>query len=176
MWNLRLPSHYKMWIIWHGVPGAGDWSAPMIQQLNWSRHLLSDWLHSQNPSASLHWPDYVMVSVPVSVGVCLCGTVEVIISCGRRDFLVPVVVLRGAVPGRDSQLVPFNSPPFCRPLSPPLLLFPLKLHSVNLLFPFEEALIWFPHLLTLERRGEVKESFVIVHCGVCRERGLKRRG
>lgn len=50
------------------------------------------------------------------VGVCLCGTVEVIISGGRRDFLVPVVVLRGAVPGRVSQLVSSNSPPL--PLSP----------------------------------------------------------
>lgn len=77
----------------------------------------------------------------MSVVGCLCGTVEVIISSGRRDFLVPVVVTRGAVPGRDSQLVPFNSPPFCRPLSPPLLLFPLKLHSVNRLFPLEEALL-----------------------------------
>lgn len=171
MWNLRLPDHYKMWIIWHGVSGTGDRTHPMIQQLNWYRHLLSDWLHSQNPSASLHWPDYVRVCV--SVGLCLCGTVEVIISCGRRDFLFPVVP-RGAVPGRDSQLVSFNSPPFCCPLSPPLLLFSLKLHSVSVLFAFEEALIWFPHLLTLERR--VKESLVGVHCVVHRERELERRG
>lgn len=156
---------------------AGDWIPPMIQQLNWSRHPLSDWWHSQNPSASLHWPDYVRVRV--SVAVCLCGTVEVIISSGRRDFLVPVVVPRGAVPGRDSQLVPFNSPPFCCPLSPPRLLFPLKLHSVNLLFPFEEALLWFPHLLTLERREQGprkgKESPVRIYSIVYRERELERR-
>lgn len=44
-------------------------------------------------------------------GVCLCGTVEVIISSGRRDFLVVVVVPRGAVPSRNSQLVSLNSPP-----------------------------------------------------------------
>lgn len=92
---------------------AGDWIPPMIQQLNWSRHLLSDWWHSQNPSASLHWPDYAMVCV--SVGVCLCGTAEVIISSGRRDFLVPVVVPRGAVPVRDSQLVPSTHPPSAIP-------------------------------------------------------------
>ncbi|KAA8595069.1 hypothetical protein FQN60_012204 [Etheostoma spectabile] len=49
--------------------------------------------------------------------------------------------LSHAVPGRDSQLVPFNSPPFCCPMSPPLLLFSLKLHSVTFLFSFEEALI-----------------------------------
>lgn len=73
----------------------GDWTPPVIQQLNWSQHLLSDWWHSQNDSAFLHWPDG---RVRVLVGVCLCGTVEVIISSGRRDFLVPVVVPRGAVP------------------------------------------------------------------------------
>lgn len=108
----------------------GDRTPPVIQKLNWSRHLLSDWWHSQNPSTFLHWPDYVRVRV--LAGVCLCGTVEVIISSGRRDFLVAVVAPRGAVPSRDSQLVSLNSPPFCCPLSPTRLLFPLKLHSVNL--------------------------------------------
>ena len=53
--------------------------------------------------------------VCVSVGVCLCGTAEVIISSGRRDFLVPVVVPRGAVPVRDSQLVPATHPPSAIP-------------------------------------------------------------
>lgn len=160
-----------MWIIWHGVPGPGYWTPPMIQQLNWSRHLLSDWWHSQNPSASFHWPDYVRMRVSV-VG-CLCGTVEVIISSGRRDFLVPVVVTRGAVPGRDSQLVPFNSPPFCRPLSPPLLLFPLKLHSVNRLFPpWRGSALSPPSFDTGEKSGSEGRAYSVVY----RERELERRG
>lgn len=47
----------------------------------------------------------------MSVGVCLCGTVEVIISGGRRDFLVPVVVPRGAVPGQGLPVGPFQLTP-----------------------------------------------------------------
>lgn len=87
------------------------------------------------------------------------------------NFLVPVVVPREAVLGRDSQLTPES-----RPLSPPLLLVPLKLHSVNLLFPFEETLLCFPHLFALERTREVKESLGSVGSTVYRERELDRQG
>lgn len=45
------------------------------------------------------------------VGVCLCGTVEVIISSGSRDFLVPVVVPRGAVPGKGLPVGQFKLTP-----------------------------------------------------------------
>lgn len=93
-----------------------DWISPMIQQLNWSRHLLSDWWHSQNRSACLHQPDYA--SVRVSVFLCFCVSVEVIISGGWRDLLVPVVVLHGAVLGRDSLLVYLTHTPLMRSPEP----------------------------------------------------------
>lgn len=91
----------------------------------------------------------------MSLVVCLCAAVEVIISCGRRDSLVPVVVSRAGTPSWSLYTHP---PPFSPPLSPPLLLFRPKLHSASHLFAF---LQWprsvFLHLLTLERRGAARE-------------------
>lgn len=110
-------------------------------------------------------PQFIPSLARVCEGACVCGvvcvTVEVIISSGRRDVLVPVVVPWGAVLGRDSQLVPFNSPPFCSPLNPPPLSLPHKLHSVNLLFPFEEVLLWIPHFWHLGEEGKSKEVLVV---------------
>lgn len=122
------------------------------------------------PETPAHSSTGQPASVRVFDGVCLCGTAEVIISGGRRDFLVPVVAPRGAVPRRDSQLVSFNSPPSTpqrpppRPLSPTRLLFPLKLHSVSFLpRAFEEALLRFS---PSSGPGETRESLVKVSSGV----------
>lgn len=156
MWNPRLPDHYKMWIIWHCAPGAGDWTPPMIQRLNWSRHLLSDWWHSQNPSASLHWPDYVRVRVPVRVFVCDCRGDN---QQWPEGLSCPCCCAAWSCPGLGLPVGPFQlTPPSCHPLSPPPLLFPLKLPSVILLFPFEETLLWFPHFSdTEDKRGSKRK-------------------
>lgn len=99
--------------------------------------------------------------------VCLCVPVEVIISSGLRDFLVPVVVLRGAVQDWVSQLVPFNSPPFCYPLSPPPLWFPLKLPSVILLFPlWRDSALISPLWDTRDKRGSKGKLWRCTQCNL----------
>lgn len=133
------------------------------------RHLPSDWWHSQNPSTFLHWPDYMRVCM--LAGVCLCGTVEVIISSGRRDFLVVVVVPRGAVPSRNSQLVSLNSPPPSAVPWAQLICYSLLNFTRS---SVEEALLRPSHLLILKRRGEVKESLVRAYGIVYRKD--RRRG
>lgn len=127
---------------------AGARTPPMIQQLNWSRHLPSDWWHSQNRGASLHWPDYARAHV--SVGVCLCGTSEVIISGGRGGTLLSLLLCRVELSwaGTPSWSLSARPPPAL-----PWVLFPPKRHSVNLLSAFEEALLWLPPLS--RGRGEV---------------------
>lgn len=83
-----------------------DWISPMIQQLNWSRHLLSDWWHSQNRSASLHQPDYA--SVLVSVFLCQRrGDNQRLLERPSR----PCCCTAWSCPGQGLPFSLFNSPP-----------------------------------------------------------------
>lgn len=131
------------------------------------------------------------------MGLCLCGAAEVIISGGRRDFLVPVVAPRGAVPPQGLPVGQFQfttlyphphpnhhpspPPPLRCPLSPTRLLFPLKLHSVSFLCAFEEAPLRSaslppPTTPPSSGSGETRESLVKVSSRVYStggETGLK---
>lgn len=111
-------------------------------------------------------PQCILSLARLCEGACVCGCVFVWDCRGdnqqwQRGLSCPCCCAARSCPGQGLPVGPFQllrpptqtttTPPH-RPLSPPLLLFPLKLHSVALLFPFEEAVLWFPHLLTLERR------------------------